>query len=291
MNQIKLTLLLFSLLFCTNALAAQIATITSPKAIIYADMKMSTPLGYISYGKKVKVGEVERKDGTVLPIALSGRIAYIKVKDISIKRGSQDAGVSTPKITEHDVEMTFKTDQDKLSENNFISLSMASFSGGQQWQEYSEEFNDESSNFFNVNINMEHRNPGRRMSWGFGVGYYTVSQEQLEAKTLTLDATLYYALLHFRYLTLEAFGGVNFSGDFKISQGNGEQITKGVLYGYNFGGVARILPYSKIGFFAGASLKSLYIRDLDTIESSSGQEITLKGLSGYNAFAGVSYKF
>jgi hypothetical protein len=291
MNQLKILFCLFIATLALSVNASQVATIVSPKAVVYADMKLTTPLGYISYGKKVRVGEVERRDGTVLPIAISGRIAYIQVKDISIKRAATDPGIDSPKITEHDVEMTFKTDQDKLSENNFVSITAGSFNGGSGWQEYSEEFGDESSNLFNVTVHMEHRNPLRRLSWGFGIGYYTVGQDQLEAKTLTIDGTLYYALLHFRYMTIEGFGGLNFSGDFKVSQGGGEQLTKGVIYGYNFGGIARILPYSKIGFFAGVSIKSFYIKDLDPIENSNGDDVTIESLSGHNIFAGLSYKF
>jgi hypothetical protein len=291
MYKCKTILFFLFLCFSSSILAYQVAVITSPKAVIYSDQKLTTPLGYISYGKKVNVGEVERKDGTILPIIISGRVAYIQIKDIHIKRTANDPGVHTPQIKEHDVEMTFKTDQDKLSENNFVSFRAGSFSGGDNWQQYSEEFDDTSSNLTNFSILMEHRTPVERMSWGFGISYYTVSQEQLEAKTLTLDMTLYYALVHFRYVTIEGFGGVSFSGDFKLSQGGGEQITKGVLYGYNFGAIARLLPYSKVGFYGGFSIQNLYIKDMDPIINSNGEEVTISSLSGTNIFAGLSYKF
>ncbi|WP_127717641.1 hypothetical protein [Halobacteriovorax sp. HLS] len=290
MNQ-KLITILLSFLITFSISAARVATITSPKAVVFSDQNLSTPIGYISYGKKVKVGDVEKKDGTILPVIISGRVAYIQTKDILIKRTADDPGITTPKITEHDVEMTFKTDQDKLSENNFVSIGAGALNGGAGWQDYSESFNDQSSSLLNVSIHMEHRAPQNRLSWGFGISYYTVTQEFLALKTLTLDASLYYALVHFRYITIEGFGGLNFSGDIKISQGQGEQISKGVLYGYNFGALARIMPYSKIGFYAGASIKSLYINDMEPLLNDANQEVNISSLSGMNLFAGLSYKF
>ena len=287
----KTLIFIFILALSGRAIAAQVAVITSPKAVIYSDQKLTTPLGYISYGKKITVGDVERKDGTVLPVIISGRVAYIQIKDINIKKTSADPGINTPKVKEHDIEESFKTDQDKLSENNFVSFRAGTYSGGEDWKLFSEEFDDTSSNLANFSILMEHRTPVNRMSWGFGISYYTVAQDELEAKTLTLDGTLYYALVHFRYATIEGFGGFSFSGDFKISQGGGEQITKGVLYGYNFGAIARLLPYSKIGFYGGFSIQKLYIKDLEPITNENSDDVTIGSLSGTNIFAGLSYKF
>lgn len=285
--------ILFTLLLTLPAqlLAAQIAVVTSPKAVIFSDQRLTTPIGYVSYGKKISVGDIEKKDGTILPIVISGRVAYIQIKDINIRKVGAASGADARKIKEHDVEMTFQTDQDKLSENNFVSFRLGSYSGGESWQQYSEEFDDTGSNLTNFSILMEHRSPVHRLSWGFGLSYYTVTQEQLQAKTLTLDATLYYALVHFRYATIEGFGGASFSGDFKVSQGSGEQLSKGVLYGYNFGAIARLLPYSKLGFYGGFSIQNLYIKDMEPITNSDGDEVSISSLSGTNIFAGLSYKF
>lgn len=294
MNSVIKNLFRSLLLLCAfsfSAFAAQIAVISVPKAIVYSDQNLTTPLGYIAYGKKIRVGEVERKDGTVLPLVISGRIAYIQTKDIIVKSLNVEEGFKNPKITEHDVALTFQTDQDKLSENNFVSFSLGSYSAGNDWKNLSDQFNDDTANFKVISVHMEHRNPIKRISWGFGLSYLSVSQSQLAAKTITIDGNLYYALFHFRYLTLEGFGGLSFSGDFQLDQGQGNQKTKGVGIGYTFGGIARILPYSKLGFFAGAALKSLKLKDLEPIEDSSENDVYLNSLSGVNIFAGISYKF
>ncbi len=63
---------------------AQWAIVTSAKAIVYADATQTSPIGYVSKGKKFKVGTVARNDGHMLPLIVSGRIAYVRVEDIAV---------------------------------------------------------------------------------------------------------------------------------------------------------------------------------------------------------------
>ncbi|PIK15888.1 hypothetical protein [Halobacteriovorax sp. JY17] len=289
--KIKLTLLALLYFLSSQILAAQIAIVSVPKAVIFSDQTLSTPIGYVSYGKKIKVGEVEKKDGTILPVIVAGRVAYVQIKDLALQNGPDQLGISTPKITEHDVELTFQTDQDKLSENNFFSASIGQAGAGAGWEEYSGEFGEESSTFSVISLQMEHRNPLKDTSWGFGLTYFSASADDLEAKSLAIEANLYYSLFNFRYMSISAFGGLLFSGDFQVIQGGGEQKTNGVLYGYSIGGVARILPYSKLGAFGGISLRKIKVTELEEIETPGGLEVGIDGLSGVNIFAGISYKF
>lgn len=76
--------ILFALFFTSQvSLAAQEAIITSERALIYSDMQMSSVLGYAIKGKKVLIGEIPRNKAQVYPITVSGKIAYIKAKDVS----------------------------------------------------------------------------------------------------------------------------------------------------------------------------------------------------------------
>ncbi len=287
--KIVLSTLLF--IFCSQVLAAQIAVISVSKAVIFSDQKLTAPIGYISYGKKIKVGEVEKQDGTILPVIVSGRVAYIQIKDIALLNDLNQGGINTPKITEHDVELTFQTDQDKLSENNYFTVSLGQAAAGEAWQEYSSEFGEESTLFSVLALQMEHRAPNKKTSWGFGLTYFSASNEDIAAKSLAIEANLYYSIFNYRYMSISAFGGLLFSGDFQVIQGGGEQKSNGVLYGYSFGGIARILPYSKLGAFAGLSVRSIKVTELEPIETASGSEISIESLSGVSLFAGISYKF
>lgn len=70
---------------CPLAGAAQEAVIIADQAVIYSTMEMTGPLGYISRGKRVQVGEIPRHQAQLYPIIISGRVAYIQGKDLSFK--------------------------------------------------------------------------------------------------------------------------------------------------------------------------------------------------------------
>jgi hypothetical protein len=68
---------------CQNLLASQEAIVVSENAIVYADKQMSAPVGFVTKGKRIRVGTVPRNRAQVYPIVVSGKIAYIRSLDIS----------------------------------------------------------------------------------------------------------------------------------------------------------------------------------------------------------------
>lgn len=81
--------LLFSLLFfCPISWASQEAMVLAERAIIYSDREMTSPVGYVPRGRKVTVGEIARNKGQVYPIIVSGKIAYIRVVDVTTAKES-----------------------------------------------------------------------------------------------------------------------------------------------------------------------------------------------------------
>lgn len=85
------TLSLLLLFICPVLWAAQEAIVIAERAVIYSDRTMSSPVGYVSRGKKVTVGEIPRNRSQVYPIIVSGKIAYIRVVDISTEIESLDS--------------------------------------------------------------------------------------------------------------------------------------------------------------------------------------------------------
>ena len=81
--------LLFSLLFfCPLSWASQQALVLAERAIIYSDREMTSPVGYVQRGKKVTVGDIARNKGQVYPIIVSGKVAYIRVIDLTTEKES-----------------------------------------------------------------------------------------------------------------------------------------------------------------------------------------------------------
>lgn len=71
--------------------AAQEAVVLADEALIYADEQMTSAVGYVSRGKKIKIGEIPRNKAQVYPIIVSGKIAYIKVADVSTQKEYLDS--------------------------------------------------------------------------------------------------------------------------------------------------------------------------------------------------------
>lgn len=77
--------------FCPLVQAAQEAIVIAEKAVIYSDKTMSSPVGFIQKGKRVSIGEVPRNKAQLYPIIVSGKIAYIRVIDVSTELESLDS--------------------------------------------------------------------------------------------------------------------------------------------------------------------------------------------------------
>lgn len=77
-----LTSAIIHCLFSLSTYAAEWAVVESSKAIVYADPEMSSPIGYFQKGKKIRVGEVKRNKGRVLPTVLNNKIVYVRVADL-----------------------------------------------------------------------------------------------------------------------------------------------------------------------------------------------------------------
>jgi hypothetical protein len=88
-----LSLIILVLIYCPFSWAGQDAIVMVDKAVIFADEKMSAPVGYVRRGKKIKVGDVARFKAQVYPIIVSGRVAYIRVIDVSTEKESVDSAV------------------------------------------------------------------------------------------------------------------------------------------------------------------------------------------------------
>jgi hypothetical protein len=84
-------LFFISFLLCHKLQAAQDAMVSSERAVIYSDQAMSSPIGFISYGKKITIGEIPRNKSQVYPIIVSGKVAYIRAADVTTQKESMSS--------------------------------------------------------------------------------------------------------------------------------------------------------------------------------------------------------
>jgi hypothetical protein len=66
-------------------MAARDAVVTSERAVIWADIQRTAPLGYARRGKVLRVGEKELSKGQVVGVIVSGKLAYVSIDDIALE--------------------------------------------------------------------------------------------------------------------------------------------------------------------------------------------------------------
>ena len=101
--------------FCHNLWASQDGIVIAEEAVIYADRQMSAPVGYVRKGKKIRIGSIPRNQAQVYPIVVSGKLAYIRVIDVSTSR---EISGETNLVTERFRKMT----KQKLETNYSFSV-------------------------------------------------------------------------------------------------------------------------------------------------------------------------
>lgn len=96
-----------------SAFAARNAIVVSEKAVIWADIARTTPLGYASRGKILRVGEIQRDKNQVLPVIVSGRLAYISVEDISFADEDRKRAVESAQESRFQKSIDVKSEKSK----------------------------------------------------------------------------------------------------------------------------------------------------------------------------------
>ena len=109
--KIKTICLLFTLLSISDVFAAQWATVTAERAVIYADKEMSSSIGFIKKGKKLRVGEKTRRGGRLLPLIVRKKIVYIKVDDISTSSKETELELASQRMKD----VQTKSDEKRVS--------------------------------------------------------------------------------------------------------------------------------------------------------------------------------
>lgn len=274
-----------------GALGSQKAVVSAPSAVIFADMELSAPIGTLKQGKEIRVGSVARKNGTVLPVIVMGKVTYIQVKDVELQEFKVD---SSKKLAEHKYfNVSGQKVEDNLSDNNHLSLSMHKFASGDDWDKFSRELGQSSGEDVTGYLLMfEHRSPETKYHWGGGLGFYSISEQNFYFKTLTVEFQMHYIPISTALITIDLGGGVLFSGDARVKVSGASSEARGSLFGYQLSAQAKIFPYSKISFLAGMEIRKMSFNGLDKISTDNGtQTKEIKSMGGFGIYAGISYGF
>jgi hypothetical protein len=77
-----------------NSWAGEKAQVTRHNAVVFADPELRAPIGKLKKGQEIFISNSLRKRGAVAVLGLSGRTAYMKVKDIQLIDKAEDEGLN-----------------------------------------------------------------------------------------------------------------------------------------------------------------------------------------------------
>lgn len=284
--------LLFLLFLFTplSIFGAQVGIVTAKKAVIYSDIELKSPIGFIRKGRQLAVGNVKRRRGEVLPVVVNGRIGWVKVRDLRLPEEEKlfDAG---KKITEHEVIIEDKI-KDPLDQNNFVTLRTGpSGVGLTANSQLNGEINSDLESAVETSLMFEHKNPYRYMHWGMGVEFFQAEAGLYSFKSLNLKGGVSFVPIRLSWASIEGYANILLSGDFRVQSSNvGEY--KGNMFGADYGAMVRLLPEYKIGLVVGAGLTYFKFSGLSDIQNSEDDDlISFSTMSGTKVFAGISYRF
>jgi hypothetical protein len=282
--------------------AGQWAQVTATQATVYADKQLTSPIGVIKQGKKIKVGNVVRRYGTILPTVVASKVVYIQVKDIQLeadflKQQEEDEDREKDKGKdiggfEHKVmnDVTNKL-HDNLSENNHLSLIAGQGSSSGDMETFSKNLGQSHPNTTFVKLAFEHRPQFYRTSWSVGLGYEQAAGTRARVSSNSIDLNIYYALLKTGLLNIEANFGMQVLPQIRIeSPDTNPKEVVGSGWGYQLGGRAVLFPHAFLSFFGEIKLMSTKYANFDNIEFSNGSTAqTLDGSSTTLALVGISF--
>jgi hypothetical protein len=208
----------------------QWAIVTSEQAYIYADQDRTSPIGYVSKGKKFKVGSIPRNNGTMLPLIVSGRVAYIKIVDIATSYDKFLLELPSDRYVRIQKPQMYEKD---------VTFYMHTFSSNLETGQYDANVADEKgANFFGMTIQGL---VALEVDWFLGTSF-TIEKTEVETQSLSniyinLDS-LYKFTNRYRYYVGTMFT-VGFSPNsrltvdnaFKLS-GQSFQFLTGFQFGY-----------------------------------------------------------
>ncbi len=287
---------LFTFLSFVQVQAAQYAVVTAVQATIYADKQLLAPIGFIKQGKKILVGEVARQYGTILPVSVAGRIAYIQVKDIATtKRLKNDDTIPQGESrASHSFYDTMGSNgQDNLKEDNYVGLELGTSTMTEDWKALSDLLGQSNPTVANGRFFFEHRPTFRRTSWSFGLIAQSATGTEAKYSGLGFDFHINYSLFKSDLINIDVgFAPTLIALSTLQFKGPPSEEFKGSAWGYGLIGRCILFPNSKISLHGSAFYQRLSFENFDDIPVSGlGRTVSLSSSSNIGVSVAMAWGF
>lgn len=294
-------IVLFLLVFSYLTHAYEYAYTINDTTIVYADMALKMPIGYIKEGRKLVVGNGVNEKNTITPIILDGKIVFVKSADITFENGGI-ALSSAPIVKEHRVVDIDDNYLDKLVKNTYFIADFSNLDAGTNVDTLTDALGGaEETSFIKFNIGLENRIMETRSAFGIYFSYLRASNDVLTLKTALLGGEYQYRLLKvFSAASIEVYGGLFFGTDIDLKTTRTTTVGAvtttsteelfGSLWGYKYGGRMRLFPYSKFSFYASMGITQIKPFNMDKGNTVSSGTYELEDFGGLDIAVGLSVK-
>ncbi|MGZ3808521.1 MAG: hypothetical protein ACXVCE_10570 [Bacteriovorax sp.] len=261
------------------------ARVIVARAIVYSDENMNSPLGYISNGKLITVGNPRKKNPDLVPLLVYGRLAFIESKNIHFENESVETLNSkrgAPR--EHNIDIVLTKPEEKLSENNSAYFSLQRFGGGEDTKNLFNNIDGSSKeNYLGYGISLIHRQLAGRVFWGAGYEYNTISNDNISFNLYMLRPIIGYTPIKTSLFLVDLI----FSLDFSISaqldiKNNTDTEPSGFAWGSNMGARMVFFPENKYHLYGGLAYRSYKVLGIESVFDSN--EKPINGLGKINGF-------
>lgn len=267
-----------------------IARVVTPKAIVYADENMNSPLGYIANGKTITVGNPRRLNRELVPVVVYGRVAFVEIKNLQYENSEQDYKNSTRGAPrEHNFDIMLEKDEEKLSENNSFYVGIHSFGAGEDTKRVFEEVDgNNKETFTGFHAQFIHRQIFGRFFWGVNFDFSNISSDNVKLETFMMGPTVGFTLLRNSLFLVDLYSSFDISLGTKIEIANNfENEPSGVIWGLQ--GNARIVlfPHAKYHLAAAIGLRKYNVSKLSPLTVEDGTNPSFE-IQGIKSIAGVN---
>lgn len=273
----------FLFILSSYVFSAQWATVIKDQAVVYSDQQMTSEIGYVKRGKKIRVGEVARNRGTLLPIIVNEKIAYIKIKDI--KTATDEKLIVSAVARKREVKKTKR-------EESRIGLSYTRFLS--QVETLQDSTQTEDFAFNGGALKGYLKNNYKSTSYSAEIGYMTSTDEEEVNKFefYYLNFDVMFRLVDFQNMQLSLFTGISL---IPLSQYSYDDLFTANSAGYGgYGGAELYLGINKsIGLHARAQYTYIDLIGYDIPKSEIvGVDAKYEpNLSGISFTGAITYEF
>jgi len=268
-----------------------VAYIKSPKAIIYADVKLQAPIGYLKQGNKIAVGDVKRNLGEIATTVVAGTVVYIQVKDLTTEKIDTSSN-SGPTTFEHKFFNIYTNKvEDQLNQNNFINFYLFDHAHQQDFLSLYETL--ESSpipNSKSLEIRFTHNPINRYSSWGVGLVYNYIETPSISFNSPMLNIIYSFSPFKFKVIQLNLDISARATGYYRVKLNKTGDIFLGNYLSYSAGAQVILFPQYPVSISVGAVIHNGKTYELRNKNPNSATDINLRNMRSNTLFAALNFK-